>query len=213
MRGSTRGTGRQPGRALAIVGAAALTLALAACDPGEPTEPDTGANGPSQTTTEPETSEPSTTDAPTPPDLDQPVPPEAMGVDDREGAAATAEYFFSVLDYARATGDSRQLQAISTPGCEFCTTMLDTVAAMSDDGGWIESSGPALLEVRVQYLDADDEADYLVRFVLELPERTAHLADGTTQTIPAETHPRVALGAVWTADGFVVDGVDIDTDG
>lgn len=197
-----------------MVCALAVGLVVGACDPGdEPTDPGTTSSS-DETVTELETSESSETpsaDVPTPPELDQPVPPEDMGVDDRAGAAAAAEFFFAVLDFARTTGDTRLLESLSSPDCNYCASMLETIESLSADGGWIRSTGFVLDDIRVQY--TDDGAGYLVRFVLDVPELTVYYGDGTQEVIEAASHPDFALSIRWSGGGFVVDGVDPNTKG
>lgn len=204
-------TRRARRRSLPLVCALAVVLGLGACDPGDdPTDPGTTVSGETTEPTTPESSETPSGEIPTPPEVDQPVPPEEMGVDDREGAAAAAEFFFAVLDYARTTGDTRLLEALSSEDCDYCASMLDTINGLSEDGGWIRSAGFVLEDIRVQY--ADDGEGYLVRFVLSVPELTVFYGDGSQEVIEAATHPNFALATRWSGDGFVVDGVNPDTE-
>lgn len=199
-------------RAGAAIGAGLLCIALAACDPGEdPTDPVTTTSG-GETSTEPETTESSSpADVPTPPEVDPPVPPEAMGGDDREGAAAAAEYFVRLLEYAQATGDTRALIAISSPDCNYCANQIDSITALHEDGGWYEADAATLDDVRVQYPETDDP-NYVVRMVLRAPPITVHDGTGSTSQIDAITLPRFAVLTQWSAAGFVINGVDTDTD-
>jgi len=150
-------------------------------------------------------------EVPSPPDLEQPVPPAEAGVDDRAGAAAMAEHFFAALDYARTAGDTRLFESLSSPECDYCSSMLQTIESLSDDGGWIQSTGFVLRDIRVQNLENDE--GYLVRFVLEVPDLTVYYGDGTEELIEAATHPDFALATRWIGDGFIVDGVDPSTQG
>lgn len=194
----------------ALAGAAAVGLLAGACDPGEtPTDPVT--TDPT-TATQPATSSSSespSAEVPTPPELEQPVPPADVAVDDRAGAAAMAEYFFAVLDYARTTNDTRLLESLSSPDCNYCSSMLQTIESLGGEGGWIRSTGFVLQDIRVQYLE--DGEGYLVRFVLEVPDLTVYYGDGSEEVIEAATHPNFALATSWDGDGFVIDGVNPDT--
>ena len=138
------------------------------------------------------------------------MPPAEIGVDDRAGAAAAAEYFFAVLDHARTTGDTRLLESLSSPDCNYCLSMLQTIESLRADGGWILSAGFVLRDIRVQY--GENGEGYLVRFVLEVPELTVYHGDGSEEVIEAATHPKFALATTWDGDGFIIDGVNPDTE-
>lgn len=195
-----------------MVCALAVGLAVGACDPGEePTDP--GTNGSDQTVTEPttsETSESPSVEVPTPPELDQPDPPEAMGVDDRAGAAAAAEFFLRVLEYAQATNDVRLLASLSSPDCNFCQNQMESIEIRADSGQWVMAGASTLSDVRVQY-STDGEAGYIVRLALDVPVTTVMSAEGVVEEVPAGTYPNYAVVVEWVGDSFVIVGVDSDT--
>lgn len=193
--------------------AAVVAVGLVACTPDDdPSDPDTptGSTSTSTSTEEPTTDAgPSPTDdVPTPPDLDQPTPPEEMGVDDRAGAAAAAEYYLRLLEYSQTTGDTRQLEQMSAGDCSFCQSRLDDIEETHTTGGWIENTGFALDDIRVQFY----EDGYLVRFSLDVPEATVHDGSGGTRTIVGEALPDFGVYVIFSAGGFTVAGASGDTD-
>lgn len=190
--------------------AVALAAGLAACDPGdEPTEPPSSDG--TTTATEPATTDPSS-DVPTPPDLDAPTPPEAIGVDNRDGAAAAVEHFFALLDYARATGDVGGLASLSASDCVYCSTRIESIEALHTDNGWAESPGSTLSDLAVTYPTAD-QPEYFVTFTLTSPDLTIHHGDGSLEQVPGGTNAGFAAAVVWEAGGFLISGINSGTDG
>ncbi len=51
------------------------------------------------------------------------------------GALAAATYFMELYNYVIATGDLTEWDAVSDPGCEYCASVHDDVAALVDAGG------------------------------------------------------------------------------
>lgn len=62
-------------------------------------------------------------------------PPE-MSREAADGAEAAAKYWFALFEYARLSGDTEPLRAMSGDGCTKCTSDLDNIDAVYDVDGW-----------------------------------------------------------------------------
>jgi hypothetical protein len=102
----------------------ALTIALSACSNTDDTAPPpTPTPSPAATTT---------ATAPTPP-----VMPRAARAHTEAGAKAFVEYFWDVVNYAQATGDTNQLADLSADGCTGCDAGIASIKHVYADGGQI----------------------------------------------------------------------------
>ncbi|MDD9207576.1 DUF6318 family protein [Georgenia sp. 10Sc9-8] len=70
------------------------------------------------------------------PVMDPPPRPEAMDDDGTAGAEAAAEYFISLYPYVYATGDLTEWRELSDPECVFCTSVIENVEELHDEGGY-----------------------------------------------------------------------------
>lgn len=99
-------------------------LMLVACSSGAAEEPEPTASAP-------ETSEAATSEAATAtPTESAPAPPE-MPAEAREmteaGADAFARYWFDVVEYAYATGNTEPLRVLAEPECEICNASIEEI--------------------------------------------------------------------------------------
>jgi hypothetical protein len=67
-----------------------------------------------------------------------------MDKHDAEGAAAAAEYFLSLYEYTKVTGDTAEWAEMSHRACTFCQTVLERTAEirkkkLTIDGGEVSS--------------------------------------------------------------------------
>lgn len=81
---------------------------------------------------------PSVSDTPSEPA--EPTPPAAMERDDAEGAKAFAGYYWEVVNYAQATGDTKLLRALEMPGCVACRGGRESIEKVYAAGGRITGS-------------------------------------------------------------------------
>lgn len=100
-----------------------LGLVLSACGDGNPVTPTGKATA---VISAPTSLAPADPVKPT--DIAPPQKPAAMSTPDEEGAVAAAEYFLRMTTYAAATGDTAELEAMSSPDCQFCASYLESVA-------------------------------------------------------------------------------------
>lgn len=120
----------------ALAAACVLPLLLAGCSDAEPTPeiPD------------PMTSSPSAEETDTGP-VEPTLPPEAEG-DGVEAAEAFITYYFDLLTYAQATGDTSRLANVAIEGCETCEGSLEAVRQTYEAGGSISGGAYEVTAVR-----------------------------------------------------------------
>ncbi|GAA2720072.1 DUF6318 family protein [Cellulomonas aerilata] len=116
--------------ALVVVGA----LALAGCTGGEPDAQAPTTSGRGTVSPSPSASPtPSPTATATPP-ASPPPPPADLARTDEVGAAAAATYFLTLYAYTMQTGDVSAWDAMSSPGCGFCSRTRDFALGVSAAG-------------------------------------------------------------------------------
>jgi hypothetical protein len=128
--------------ALVIAG----SLLLAGCAGGSPADPGTT----SPAATEAATSSASSTPTPTPsavykpadasgPAQNVPVPvlPEVAKTETKEGLEAFTRHWFELLNYAYQTGDTASVQAVTSPSCEFCSNITDSLTTNYQGDRWL----------------------------------------------------------------------------
>ena len=108
-----------------------LGLVLSACGDGNPVTPTGKATA---VVSAPTSLAPADPVKPT--SIEPPEKPAAMSTPDEEGAVAAAEYFLRMTTYAAATGDTAELEAMSSPDCQFCESYLESVKGLHAAGGW-----------------------------------------------------------------------------
>ena len=105
----------------------ALLMGLSACGDGNPVTPTGKATA---VVSAPTSLAPADPVKPT--GIEPPEKPAAMSTPDEKGAVAAAEYFLRMTTYAAATGDTAELEAMSSPDCQFCESFLESVANLHD---------------------------------------------------------------------------------
>lgn len=129
-----------------------LGLVLSACGDGNPVTPTGKATA---VISAPTSLAPADPVKPT--DIAPPQKPAAMSTPDEEGAVAAAEYFLRMTTYAAATGDTAELEAMSSPDCQFCESYLSTLAKLyNPDNGEVWATIP---ELEVEFAEAKPTAD------------------------------------------------------
>lgn len=120
----------------ALAAACVLPLLLAGCSEAQPTPemPDPTTSSPTATETESGPIEPT-------------LPPEAQG-DGVEAAEAFVTYYFAMLTYAQATGDTTRLSQMAIAGCETCKGSLDAVRRTYKAGGSIRGGDYKVASIR-----------------------------------------------------------------
>ncbi|ARU53363.1 hypothetical protein CBR64_19945 [Cellulosimicrobium cellulans] len=158
---------------------------------------------PSPSESESESSEPSPTET----GPAKPERPAAMDRDDGEGAAAAAEYFFALVPYVIATGDTAEWDAMSwEDSCEFCATIRDRAVDGQESG---DTSTGAVVELSRPEIGAFDDfgGGYPVLFDFEQSPYSRVARDGSVVAEDDGGTGRIQIDMHHSDDGWVVLGV------
>ncbi|MFC7402505.1 DUF6318 family protein [Citricoccus sp. GCM10030269] len=83
-----------------------------------------------------------------------PVPemPDAVKEPTQEGLEAAVEYWWETEYYLKATGESSEIESMSTDDCGICVSLINRWSEVYELGGWAEN-GPAKVEVQFTSVD------------------------------------------------------------
>lgn len=172
-----------------LVGLGLLTLTLTACNgSADPPPP-----SPTPTAT-------STSATPTPPT--PPAMPKAAKAHTKAGAKAFVEYFWDVVNYAQATGDTDAIARLVSDECKGCAAGIETIDKVYRTGGRIEGGeGTVESASAIKYaVGADPVARVTARIHLNASSVVA--ADGSI----ASTSPPGLVTDQFRLRGVVGDG-------
>lgn len=79
------------------------------------------------------------------------------------GAIAFVRHYIDVFNYASNTGDVAELQLLSDPKCEGCTSYIDTIQSSHSSGGDIEGFRWSISEATI-------ENDHLINLAINSHE-------------------------------------------
>lgn len=195
-----------------LAACAAAALALAGCNMGS--DPNSGGT-PSPSVSKTESATPSATPTPSPtavyrpadasgPAQNVPIPvlPEVAKTETKEGLEAFARYWYSVLDYAYETGDTRDLERLSGPDCIFCAGLAEGVTAAWDGGRWI--SGGKIDTPAVAATMEPGKQPYALIQVLQQTIEIRNPDGSLYQDPTAATNTGSRAGASYGAAGWVI---------
>jgi len=96
----------------------------------------------------------------------EPVPPAEMERDDEVGAKAFAEFYWEVVNYAQATGDTELLKTLEMPLCSACRGVRTWIDGVYEGAGRIVGSEQT---VRVSTVVAlgDSKSSQLIGYDVE----------------------------------------------
>lgn len=103
--------------------------------------------------TEDKPKEPDPTSKPSP-TVAVPSMPAAAQDNTKAGAIAFVKYYIDVFNYASNTGDVKELQKLSDPGCEGCDTYIDLFRSTYDAGGYYEDAEWSLSNIAASRQDS-----------------------------------------------------------
>ncbi|MCU1517186.1 MAG: hypothetical protein JWQ75_1907, partial [Pseudarthrobacter sp.] len=204
-------------RASALAGLAAAALALSGCNPGG--EPNTGGTTtPSATESATPSSTASATPTPTAPykpadatgraqNVPVPVLPEVAKTETKEGLEAFTAYWFEQLNFAYETGDAAGIQAVTSPGCEFCSNITTSLISNYQGGRWLAGGKITVPSTTTTFEPAAD-GNYEVIVQVQQDTITYHDPGGAefrTQTQPSDTGNVLLItfkDAAWHVNGL-----------
>ncbi len=109
---------------------------------------------PPSTTPVTTSSEATTSPSPTPTAPAEPAKPASWTTGSDDAAVDAAAYFMDLYNYVRATGDLTEWDALSDPGCEFCTGTHTLAEETYGAGGWLEQSDVTVTDGELAGFDA-----------------------------------------------------------
>src|SRR5690625_3272438 len=74
-----------------------------------------------------------------------------------EGAEATTEYFWEAVDYARLTGETSQLETVSTESSDFCAGLIDDWDDAYAEGYWAVADGGTTLDLSGTWVGIEED--------------------------------------------------------
>ncbi|NTW40728.1 MAG: hypothetical protein HGA44_12725 [Cellulomonadaceae bacterium] len=158
---------------------------------------------------EPTTAAPSPSASPTVDVLTAPVRPAEMDRTDEVGAVAAGEYFLSLLEFSLNSGDVTEWDAISLPGCQFCSgTRAAVVDAFANGGAFVGAE--VVLTAPVEVLEYDPNIGVYalsLPFSIE-PYEQLDAAGTVLRTVPAEQGV-VLFEVIPTAAGWLLSGANM----
>jgi hypothetical protein len=173
---------------------ASVVLVLAACsgdaDPSPPSSP---------TPTTPATAVPTSSPTPT-----APVMPQAAKTHTQAGAKAFVEYFWEVVDYAQATGDTAAIRALSVGGCTGCDGGIHGIDKVYDAGGSIQGGRTAVDHQRVEMLITGGREIAHVTVDLQFSPQTIDMPGTTDDQVADASRARDRLDLLATDGGWQV---------
>jgi len=176
-------------------------LVVTGCTGGEPE--------PSPSVEESGGSTPTETPEPTPTETGpaKPERPAAMDRTDGEGAAAAAEYFFSLLPYVVATGDTADWDAMTWPdSCDFCLSIRTRAVEGLESGDTSSGAEVVLSNPDIGTFD-DFGGGYPVLFDFEQSPYLRVASDGTVVAEDDGGSGRIQIDMHRGDEGWVVLGV------
>jgi hypothetical protein len=156
--------------------AVAASALLSACSGPEPKEPDTAPSSPTPTATAPSM-------------------PDQAKEDSAEGAAAFVTHYVDVLNHASNTGDTTQLERLSSPDCTGCQSYITLYRDTYEAGGYFKGKSWTLSELE----PTREDHGWVVFARVAAPPGTYRTEDDAME-IPGES--------VDTSIGFRVSGSD-----
>jgi hypothetical protein len=137
--------------------------------------------------------------APTPPAM-----PGAARAHTRAGAKAFVRYFWDVVDYAQATGDTSPITSISVPGCRGCEGGRRGIDAVYRAGGVIRGGRTSLSHASVDWLRAGDLQLAHVTVDLTFTDQTVDMPGTTRDRTTTGGHARDRLELLASERGWDV---------
>ncbi len=104
--------------------------------------------------------------------------PETAKKFSNEGLIAFAEHWYATLTYLYASGDKAPMMAVSSPECEFCVKIANSVSKGYKGGNWIVGGQQALYSNTTDFIEYPGGV-YYANSELQETKRTYYNKDGT----------------------------------
>jgi len=195
----------------------ALALALSGCNSGD--SPGPGSTS-SPVAAETPTASATVTPTPTPsavykpadasgPAQNVPVPvlPEVAKTETKEGLEAFTRYWFELLNYAYQTGDVAPVQAVTSPSCQFCSNITNSLTTNYQGDRWL-AGGRITIPAASTSFERSEDTNYQVILQVLQDTITYYERGGSefrTATKPSNTGNVLLAGfenSAWRVNGL-----------
>ncbi|MDH2415214.1 DUF6318 family protein [Nocardioides sp. CER19] len=130
--------------------------------------------------------------------------PDAAKAHTKAGAKAFVEYFWQVVDYAQATGDTPAITALSLGGCKGCEGGARSIEKVYAAGGSIRGGQTRPSRYRVEWLKAGKLQLAYVTIDLRFSNQTVDMPGSANDKTSGGSHARDRLELLATHDGWKV---------
>ncbi len=137
-----------------------------------------------------------------------PERPVAMDDLSKDGAVATAEYFYRLTAYAVASGDMTELEAVSGESCADCSEYVTRVKRFRESGAYWTSMPEIVVYDNVGYpYDGEQMEEGLDQFtvVMDIRKSSHGYVNSDGETGLASPESRIRAFLVTYSDGWVID--------
>lgn len=115
----------------------------------------------------------------------EPTLPEAATKEGKEGAEAFVEYYWDVVNYARATGDTTLLESLTSPRCTSCSSSLEGLKEVIARGGEIRGGTHTLRRLTTTRSATPGSSAWYTSAEIKYTRERVVGAGDRNQTIPA----------------------------
>ncbi|GAA3279391.1 DUF6318 family protein [Nesterenkonia halobia] len=126
----------------------------------------------------------------------EPAAPAQLTENSEEGAEATLKYWWELDAYARNTGDTDPLKAISGDDCTFCINRVNRVIKTYDEGDWWTQESH-----KVGRVGLTNQGDGTFKGLFEIDEGSFTAYYDTAEAEPVEGEEGQSWGALLKYDG------------
>jgi hypothetical protein len=166
-----------------IPASVAVFVLLAGCSGGDDPEPKLA---PTDSSSAASTTAPPPTPTPTRP-VEPSLPSEAQG-EDAAAAEAFVRFYWEMVNYAQATGDSQALARQSSDSCVGCQAAIELVSEVYGSGGSILGGESTVSNVESRELRAGNKVIFEVLFdVTSTPQEVDRSGTRNDETYPGTT--------------------------
>jgi hypothetical protein len=124
-----------------------------------------------------------------------------------EASQAFVEYFFDVLNFGIATGQTRELEGLAKPGCESCAAIVRNIKHVYDGGGSVDSDGWKLRSITQAFPGPDHTVALDLKVTLTREQITRSPSAEPEIHAPAKQKMRATVH--WTQSGWLMQELEL----
>lgn len=127
------------------------------------------------------------------------------------GVEAFARYFVAVAERAWNTGDTTELERISSQECSLCSNMISSIGDRYTAGGWVDGLDYGVKSVSAPTAHPQDSRKYSV--TLRFTTNALASYDGSSVSPVSDVREVLELHTCWTGQAWVACGAIGSPDG